>query len=229
VPRPGDPQSLNRYSYTSNNPVSRIDPDGHADKNPLDEFLCKINPAACLPEPQLTPNGGGEVLNVNAGSVEAVADPTTGTVMAKGSGTGVGQRIKEGVESAVTNLCKGLLAIICGGAASKAAEKAKKAIDAVAPTAYEIAKAGGRHAGFLHQFSAKSLREIDKSIRSFETNIAKHLDYIADPLKKVSKDVWDRMDPRQQQGLIEHWNKEIQDWQQQIEILRRIRQERGGN
>ena len=31
VPRPGDPQSLNRFSYASNSPVTRIDPTGHAD------------------------------------------------------------------------------------------------------------------------------------------------------------------------------------------------------
>jgi RHS repeat-associated protein len=31
VPRPGDPQSLNRYSYVSNSPLTRIDPDGHLD------------------------------------------------------------------------------------------------------------------------------------------------------------------------------------------------------
>ena len=29
VPYPGDPQSLNRYSYVANNPVNRIDPSGH--------------------------------------------------------------------------------------------------------------------------------------------------------------------------------------------------------
>lgn len=29
VSSPGDPQSLNRYSYTDNNPVNRIDPSGH--------------------------------------------------------------------------------------------------------------------------------------------------------------------------------------------------------
>jgi hypothetical protein len=118
----------------------------------LDEFLCKINPAACLPEPQLTPNGGGEVLNVNAGSVEAVADPTTGTVMAKGSGKGVGQRIKEGVESAVTNLCKGLLAIICGGAGAKAAEEVSKDGD---PT-NEVTTAVNTVRAF--SYSAKSLQ-----------------------------------------------------------------------
>jgi hypothetical protein len=31
VPRPGDPQSLNRYSYARNNPLIRVDPTGHAD------------------------------------------------------------------------------------------------------------------------------------------------------------------------------------------------------
>ncbi len=31
VPRPGDPQSLNRYSYARNNPLIRVDPSGHAD------------------------------------------------------------------------------------------------------------------------------------------------------------------------------------------------------
>jgi RHS repeat-associated protein len=31
VPRPGDPQSLNRYAYARNSPVSRLDPTGHGD------------------------------------------------------------------------------------------------------------------------------------------------------------------------------------------------------
>ena len=31
VPDPGNPQSFNRYSYTRNNPVNRIDPSGHVD------------------------------------------------------------------------------------------------------------------------------------------------------------------------------------------------------
>jgi RHS repeat-associated protein len=31
VPRPGDPQALNRYSYVGNSPLSRIDPSGNAD------------------------------------------------------------------------------------------------------------------------------------------------------------------------------------------------------
>jgi hypothetical protein len=89
-------------------------------------------PTACLPEAQLTPNGGGEVLNVNDGSVEVVAGPV-GQVMAKGSGKGVGQKLKDAAVSAATKLCQGILAIICGGAGARAAEEAKKTVEKVKP------------------------------------------------------------------------------------------------
>ena len=42
VPRPGDPQSLNRFSYARNSPISRLDPSGHGD--------CNVHTTAgCLP------------------------------------------------------------------------------------------------------------------------------------------------------------------------------------
>ena len=36
VPRPGDPQSLNRYAYTLNNPLKYRDPSGHWVESALD-------------------------------------------------------------------------------------------------------------------------------------------------------------------------------------------------
>ena len=36
-----DPQSLNLYAYVGNNPLSRVDPDGHQDNS------CKANPGLC--------------------------------------------------------------------------------------------------------------------------------------------------------------------------------------
>ena len=39
VPNPGDPQSLNRYSYTLNNPVNYTDPSGHLTEEELQTLL----------------------------------------------------------------------------------------------------------------------------------------------------------------------------------------------
>jgi len=41
VPRPDDPQAFNRYSYSRNSPLSRIDPTGHADCDP-DDATCLL-------------------------------------------------------------------------------------------------------------------------------------------------------------------------------------------
>ncbi len=38
VPNPSDPQSLNRYSYVRNNPVNLVDPTGHEDCAPEDDW-----------------------------------------------------------------------------------------------------------------------------------------------------------------------------------------------
>ncbi len=39
VPRPGDPQNLNRYSYVRNNPLTYIDPTGHYDTPSADTWM----------------------------------------------------------------------------------------------------------------------------------------------------------------------------------------------
>jgi len=49
VPAPGDPQSLNRYAYTGNNPVRYTDPSGH-------RYI------APRPDPKEVPNPGPEIL-----------------------------------------------------------------------------------------------------------------------------------------------------------------------
>ena len=64
VPQPGNPQSLNRYAYTLNNPLIRIDPTGHTDEPWWKKTICQMFPIACQPSPNFMPAVEG-VLSVN--------------------------------------------------------------------------------------------------------------------------------------------------------------------
>ena len=60
VPGAGNPQAFNRYSYTRNNPLNRIDPSGHGDcnvhSNNPSEAWCRPQPALPVgPQPIGTP------------------------------------------------------------------------------------------------------------------------------------------------------------------------------
>ncbi len=48
VPDPGDPQSLNRYSYVNNNPVRYTDPSGHFSEDEIMKYLHADNWDAVL-------------------------------------------------------------------------------------------------------------------------------------------------------------------------------------
>jgi filamentous hemagglutinin len=50
VPEPLDPQSWNRYSYTRNNPINRVDPSGHCDGQP-GEYCEEMYPDPAEGEP----------------------------------------------------------------------------------------------------------------------------------------------------------------------------------
>jgi hypothetical protein len=91
------------------------------------------------------------------------------------------------------------------------------------PSAYEIAKAGGRHAGFLKDHAAKTDGEIGRSIRSLQRQIETHRDKIANPQHWVPSGIA----PQQLKGLVEsYWPKEIANFTQQTEILKGLLAER---
>ena len=48
VPQPGNPQSLNRFSYVLNNPLRYTDPTGHR--------VCEADPQSCQPQPTPQPS-----------------------------------------------------------------------------------------------------------------------------------------------------------------------------
>jgi peptidoglycan hydrolase CwlO-like protein len=90
--------------------------------------------------------------------------------------------------------------------------------------AYEIAKAGGKHAPWYKQQLDLGYRQLQKGIQSIEKQIADHESWIADPQKKV-KD-WTVRDPRYQAGLLKKWQQDIARQKEQVEILKGVFKEK---
>ncbi len=98
-------------------------------------------------------------------------------------------------------------------------------IEAVVSNAYEVAKAGGKHAPWYKQQLDLGYRQLEKGIQSIEKQIADHESWIADPQKKV-KD-WTDRDPRYQAGLLKKWQQDIARQKEQVEILKGVLKEKG--
>jgi hypothetical protein len=73
--------------------------------------------------------------------------------------------------------------------------------------ATQIAQEGGRHAGQLQQFLKQTPDQLQRTIRSFDKQIAKHEGWIADPASKVPN--FSQLRPEHQQNLIHHWKQDI--------------------
>lgn len=58
-------------------------------------------------------------------------------------------------------------------------------VENAAVTPYEIAKAGGKHAGLLRRYGTESRYAIDKNIRSLERQISAHEAKLFDPVQFV--------------------------------------------
>jgi histone H3/H4 len=93
--------------------------------------------------------------------------------------------------------------------------------------AYEIAKNGGKHAGFLKNYVGKAASEIQKAVKSYQKQIATHQDKIANPKKYYPG--WDKLNPAERAAnLNRKWPDEIQNAKEQIESLENILGSKGG-
>ncbi|MFA6305068.1 MAG: RHS repeat-associated core domain-containing protein [Patescibacteria group bacterium] len=169
-----NPQALNEYSYTLNNPVKYIDPTGETaiqvimGKQPLSAYQIEIGQ-------------GAEVLYNEGGLGKSIMDHPviTGAVVGIGTGlaaTGLGFLIQRGL------IGLGLMAqptISSGFNVAKEFDKLNQS----AQGAYEIAKAGGKNFGLID--NAKKLgqtaEQLQKGINSLEARVLEHLNYIKDP------------------------------------------------
>jgi RHS repeat-associated protein len=97
-------------------------------------------------------------------------------------------------------------------------------IGGAASKATHIAAAGGRHAGFLRQATQRSASQLRSTIRSLDGKRRQHVDYLKNPAKAVADKGgdWSKMSKQQQDGLIKHWKKEIDNFRSQSDIARDV-------
>jgi RHS repeat-associated protein len=196
-----NPQSLNKYTYTWNNPINFVDPNGH------DVMNYELTPEGVK---ITSPFKRFPTVSELLGGLDAAgfAPPPVGPV-ADGVNVLVSLAKGDGAEAAIN-----LAAMIpLGGDAMKAAKMTSKAFG----TAVE----GGKHAGFLVNYANRSVDEILKGINSLGKQIAKHEDKIANPSKYEKN--WNKLSKEEQQGLINKWQKDIQRQKEQKEILEQLK------
>ena len=93
--------------------------------------------------------------------------------------------------------------------------------EATVSNAYKIAKAGGKHEGWLKQYEALPDHLIQKAIRSLQRRIVEHEVWIQNPASKLG-DV-SQVDPRALDDYIrQKWPSDIQRQQEQLAILEGI-------
>ncbi|MCK6576392.1 hypothetical protein L6V77_35545, partial [Myxococcota bacterium] len=88
-------------------------------------------------------------------------------------------------------------------------------------SAYGVAKRGGRHSGFLKQVEGWSPAQRARAHRNLQDRIEQHEGYIDNPTSHVPN--WDKLATREQQGLLKHWEKEINNFSEQQSIIDAVR------
>ena len=90
-------------------------------------------------------------------------------------------------------------------------------------SAYQIAKEGGKHKGFLKQHNNCSRKELLKTQRKLNRRINEHENLIKNPKKtmeELGKGDWDSLDLRQQKALLaKKWPSDIQRQKEQLNIV----------
>jgi hypothetical protein len=93
-------------------------------------------------------------------------------------------------------------------------------------TAYDIAKTGGRHSGYLKTMANADLKSIRSAIRSYEKNVVEHVDKLSNPSKHIKN--WDKLSDRQKAGYIKHWQDDLKRNQELRDLMKGLYNERTG-
>lgn len=85
-------------------------------------------------------------------------------------------------------------------------------------TAYEEARAGGRHSGTLRNYADRSTDELEKAIGSYERQVELHKQKIANPEQFAER--WGQMGAQEQAGLLNKWRADTARNQELANVLR---------
>lgn len=93
-----------------------------------------------------------------------------------------------------------------------------------AEATYQEALAGGKFAGALKSSRAQSDKSLNKSIRSFEKQVAEHVEKIMNPEKFIPN--WEQVDERKKPGIIKDWTSHMEKNKKNLDVARKVREER---
>ena len=213
----------NLYAYAGGDPVNLVDPMGTT-PNSVKNFLTQTNsPIASLYAPI-------SVVSNNNLSASSSSNNTSGfetfTKVVEIAAP-VLQKLPGGYTKGASLLLKAatkvdkIIKVLkgAGQAVKSGYNSLLKAVGLAPKSAFEIAKQGGKHSGFLKNYANRPPQQIRSGISSLEKQIAVHQAKIQNPSKLVKG--FDKLDPRKQQHLInEKWPSDIARQREQAEILR---------
>jgi RHS repeat-associated protein len=93
--------------------------------------------------------------------------------------------------------------------------------------AYEIAKKGGKHAGYLREYRKRPTDQVQEALKGHEKKVEEYREKLANPEKAGTRKPWESMSKDEQERVLRDWNKHMQRNKDQADIMRGILRERG--
>lgn len=201
-----DPQSLNAYSYSRNNPLRYIDDTGEWFK----EFFTGQ---------QSWPSFQGEIgeATLHMGPVwQKIMDhPVAAGAVVGVAGGAVAYGVVAGITYGLTEL-----GLIAGNVGQGDVTKYANEINKQTKNAYEVAKAGGTHVGTIKNYINRPLNELQSAYQSYIKQVGIHLNKIADPAKYEKN--WSRLNELAQKRAISSWFKDATRNQKLANVIKGI-------